>query len=153
VKRRGRPASPVRERTAESSPPLSARRAAWLLLSRPQDLADSERAALQQLDDICADVRVAHPLVQEFARLLRERRVEGLDPWLQQAATSGVTEVKRFAQGLRRDEAAVRAAFSLSYSSGQIEGQVNKLKLLKRSMYGRAKLDLLRRRTLATGTC
>ncbi len=150
--RRGRPPAPARIQSTESNQHLSARRAAWLVLRRPEDLADTERTALEQLREICADVRVAHPLAQEFAQLLRERQVEGLDPWLERAATSGVTELKRFAGGLQRDQAAVRAALSLSYSTGPVEGQINKLKLIKRSMYGRAKFDLLRRRTLASDT-
>ncbi len=132
--------------------PLSARRAAWLLLSRPGDLADAERTALEQLSAICTDVRVAHSLAQEFAQMFRERRVSELDPWLERTVTSGVIELKRFAQGLQRDYAAVRAALSLSHSSGQVEGQINKLKLLKRSIYGRARFDLLRLRMLATDT-
>jgi transposase len=132
--------------------PLSARRAAWLLLSRPENLADKERTAIEQLGELCQDVRVTHLLAQEFAQMIRKRRVNELDPWLEQAANSGVSELQRFAEGLHRDYAAVRAALSLSYSSGQIEGQINKLKLLKRSMYGRAKFDLLRLRMLAINT-
>lgn len=93
-----------------------------------------------------------HRLAQEFIQILRERRVNELDPWLERTVTSGVSELKRFAEGLRRDDAAVHAALSWSYSSGQVEGQINKLKLLKRSMYGRAKFDLLRLRMLATDT-
>ncbi len=132
--------------------PLSARRASWLLLSRPEDLADMERRALAELGEVCQDVRVSHALAQAFAQTFRERRVNDLDPWLEQAAASGVSELKRFAEGLQRDYAAVRAALTLPYSSGQIEGQINKLKLLKRAMYGRAKFDLLRRRMLASDT-
>ena len=132
--------------------PLSARRASWLLLSRPKDLTETEQNALAALEEICQDVRVSHSLAQAFAQMFRERRVNDLDPWLEQATASGVSELKRFAEGLQRDYAAVRAALSLSYSSGQIEGQINKLKLLKRGMYGRAKFDLLRLRMLASDT-
>ena len=151
-RRRGRPSARNRESEVEPSPHLSARRAAWLLLSRPEDLADAERRALEQLEEICADVRLAHALAQEFAQMLRERRVGGLDRWVERAVSSGVPELRRFGEGLQRDRAAVRAAFSLPYSSGQVEGQINKLKLIKRSMFGRAKFDLLRRRMLATDT-
>ncbi len=123
-----------------------------MILRRPEELAESERTALEQLTQICPDVRVLHPLTQDFAQMLRERRAADLDPWLERAATSGVPELKRFAEGMQRDHDAVHAALSLSHSSGQVEGQINKLKLLKRSMYGRAKFDLLRRRMLATDT-
>lgn len=80
--------------------------------------------------------------------MLRNRQVEKLDDWLRQATTSGVRELRRFALGLVQDEAAVRAALSQKWSNGQVEGQVTKLKLLKRQMYGRAKFDLLRARVL-----
>ncbi len=64
--------------------------------------------------------------------MLAERRDKDLDAWLVQAKHSGLAELKSFAQGIRRDYAAVRAAFSSSVSNGQVEGQVNRLKLIKR---------------------
>jgi transposase len=79
---------------------------------------------------------------------LAQRRAEELEGWLTQAARSRLPELKGFVRGLRRDEAAVRAAFSTGISNGQTEGFVNKLKVLKRSMYGRANFDLLRLRFL-----
>ena len=80
--------------------------------------------------------------------MLREREPDDLAPWLDEAEASGLPELGRFAAGLRRDEPAVRAALDLPYSNGQTEGQVNRLKLLKRQGYGRANLDLLRKRVL-----
>jgi transposase len=71
-----------------------------------------------------------------------------LDSWLAQAEAAGIVEFKRFAQSLRSDYRAVQAALQFSWSNGQTEGQVNRLKLLKRQMYGRAKFDLLRKRVL-----
>ena len=65
------------------------------------------------------------------------------------ARASGIAEVQRVVVGLERDQAAVVAALSLPYSNGQVEGQVNRLKLIKRRMYGRAKFDVLRHRVLA----
>ena len=62
---------------------------------------------------------------------------------------NGITELRQFAKGLVQDQAAVQTALSLPWSSGQVEGQVNRLKLIKRQMYGRANFDLLRRRILA----
>jgi transposase len=72
-------------------------------------------------------------------------RPVGITPWLAEAASS---ELRRFAAGLHQYEAAVRAALTLPWSSGQVEGQVTRLKLVKRQGYGRAKLDLLRARLL-----
>ena len=80
--------------------------------------------------------------------MARERTGQGFDAWLTRATTSGITELDRFARGLTDDRAAVEAGLSLEWSNGQTEGQVNKLKLLKRQMYGRANFDLLRRRVL-----
>jgi transposase len=75
-------------------------------------------------------------------------RDRGVDAWLTRATTSEIPELDRFARGLTDDRAAVEAGLSQKWSNGQTEGQVNKFKLLKRQMYGRANFDLLRRRVL-----
>lgn len=77
--------------------------------------------------------------------MVRGRRADALGRWLAEAAQS---ELRAFAAGLRQDEAAVRAALTMPWSNGPVEGQITRLKLLKRQMYGRAKLDLLRARLL-----
>ncbi len=93
-------------------------------------------------------------LVQRFAALLRDHAADvqatraTFDRWLDDALTCGVRVVETFARGLAQDGAAVRAALTTPWSNGQTEGQITKLKLLKRQMYGRANLDLLRRRLL-----
>lgn len=96
----------------------------------------------------CPDTVAAHQLAHDFLRLVRERGRDGLDPWLTEAEGGAVPELRRFAAGLRRDQAAVEAALTYAWSSGQTEGQVTRLKLIKRAMYGRAGFDLLRRRVL-----
>ncbi len=78
-----------------------------------------------------------------------QRCADLFETWLAQVEATGIPELQGFAAGLRRDKAAVTAALSLPYSNGQVEGQVNRLKLIKRSMYGRASFDLLRKRVLA----
>ena len=88
-------------------------------------------------------------LVEQFTAIVRERRPDLLDPWLDAARAGDVLEVKRFAIGLKKDYAAVRTAVELPWSNGQLEGQVNRLKLIKRVMYGRARFDLLRLRVLS----
>jgi transposase len=80
--------------------------------------------------------------------LIHRRDVDGFDRWLTGARDSKAPEIRRFASSLRADLSAVRAAFQSPWSSGQVEGQINRLKFLKRQMYGRAKLDLLRARVL-----
>lgn len=87
-------------------------------------------------------------LAQDFAGLIRRRQPAQLDPWLIRAATSALAPFQRFAKGLRAAMAAVQAAVTLPWSQGPIEGQINRLKMLKRQMFGRARLDLLARRFL-----
>lgn len=77
------------------------------------------------------------------------RQPEQLDSWLEDAAQSGLSALRSLADGLREDYAALRAVPTLSWSNGRGEGHVNRLKCLKRQMYGHAKLDLLRCRVMA----
>ena len=80
--------------------------------------------------------------------MLRRREGERLPAWLEAAEASGIDELARFAGKLRQDRDAVQAGLTLRYSNGQTEGQVTRLKLVKRQGYGRAKFDLLRKRVL-----
>jgi len=99
-------------------------------------------------------------LFEEFAGMLRDKELRSeeqearrrLDEWVQEAKASGVAELKAFAVKLAQDAQAMVAAMVLPYSQGQTEGQINKLKLVKRSMYGRGKFDLLRQRVLYTAS-
>jgi transposase len=88
-------------------------------------------------------------MAQQFAAMVCQRQPEGFDAWLDEATGSGVPALRSFANGLRNDYAAVRAALTLNWSNGRTEGFVNRLKAVKRQGYGRAKLDLLRCRMLA----
>ncbi len=94
-------------------------------------------------------IATATGLVDAFLGMVRQRKGERLPAWLEQAEASGTNERARFARTLRTDLAAVRAGLTLRQSNGQTEGQVNRLKVLKRQGYGRAKVDLLRKRVLA----
>jgi len=82
-------------------------------------------------------------------QMVKNRRVEALNPWLLDCEGLGIVQLQSFALGLRQDYDAVHAALAYSWSNGQTEGQVNRLKFIKRQMYGRAKFDLLRLRVLA----
>jgi len=90
------------------------------------------------------DLDTAYQLSQAFVLMLSERRGKDLDAWLTQAEHCDIKELKSFAQGIRRDYAAVRATFTSHWSNGPVEAQVNCLKLQKRLMFGRANFDLLR---------
>jgi transposase len=88
---------------------------------------------------------------QDFFGMVNGRCADALDGWLDRASQSGIAEMKSFTRGLLLDKAAVTAALTYDWSNGQTEGQVNRLKTIKRSMYGRAKFDLLRARILHPG--
>ena len=87
-------------------------------------------------------------LMQQGREMIRQRHPEILDTWLQACQSRGITEVKNFVSVLQQDYEAVKAALTLPWSTGPVEGQINRLKLIKRSGYGRMKLDLLRQRVL-----
>jgi transposase len=153
--RPGRPARPERAADTPPAPPTrqptpvpSPRQARWLLLRSAEALTPEERAYRTALLDAEPTVREAQQLAADFGTLVRTRDAPGLVAWLERADASSVPEVRAFAVGLRRDRAAVEAALTLTWSNGQTEGQINRLKILKRQMYGRAKLDLLEKRFL-----
>ena len=127
---------------------LSPRRARWLLLRSWDDLRPEEQAYRSQLLDTCPQIREASQLTADFGRLVRARDRPALSAWLERAQSSELPEFRSFAVGIRRDQPAVEAALSSDWSNGQTEGQINRLKCLKRQMYGRAKFDLLRQRVL-----
>jgi transposase len=126
--------------------PLTPRRAAWLVLRQAQnrDAEDTERLNRLRLQPGAMAEAIA--LAEEFAALMRARDPERLEPWLARAQASTLPAFQDFAHSLKSDQAAVQAAVRLAWSTGPVEGQINRLKMLKRQMYGRANLDLLNRR-------
>jgi len=139
--------------TAPPPAPLrvpSPRQARWLLLHPADRLTAEEQSYGEQLLQADDEVRSAHALAAEFGLLVRERRRDGLDAWLQRAEASGIDEFVQFALVMRRDHAAVAAALTSEWSNGQTEGQITRLKSLKRQMYGRAGFGLLKRCLLHT---
>jgi transposase len=140
----------LRQATAVPAPPPPppARRAASWILTPPGKLTDADRAALAQITARCQELDVTRTLVCEFAGMLRHRHGQHLEAWAASTETSPVSELRGFARGLRKDWAAVTAGLTVSYSSGPVEGHVNRIKMLKRQMYGRANPDLLRKRIL-----
>jgi len=140
--------SESRQTPAPRPRPPSPRQVAGIFLRRPTDRTAVERQVLEQVIERCTDARVAYELTDRFLSLMRQRQAASLEAWLTDATQSGQPEFQRLASGLLTDHAAVVAAASLPYSNGQTEGQVNKLKVLKRQMYGRANFDLLRLRLL-----
>jgi transposase len=129
--------------------PLSPRQARWSLLKPEAELKPEQRRYLEQLGQSCPEVVVAQQLVLAFLQLLRKREPEALEPWLATTQASGLPELVEFARGIVRDQDAVSAALRYEASNGLTEGHVNRLKLIKRTAYGRASFELLRKRVLA----
>jgi len=127
---------------------LSPRQGMWLLARPKEELDEQERVARTVLESAHEEIAAASRLAERFQDMLRQRDVTALEGWLTDASESGIDPIKHFAASLRRDEAAVRAALEQPWSNGQLEAQVNRLKVIKRVGYGRAKFDLLRRRVL-----
>src|SRR6266566_3781657 len=120
----------------------------WLLLRKPEELRAQDVAYRQTLFRLSPRLSSLSALGQDFVRLVRERKSKALLPWLERAKGCPYEELRRFAQGLEREFPAVQAALTEPWSTGQVEGQITRLKLLKRQMYGRAHIDLLRLRVL-----
>ena len=144
TQRRRVPATLAEPATAWPTP--SKRRCARLLTARDEDLDAKERSFVLHLGTIAPTLVEAAKLAKQFGAMVKDRAAGMLDDWLVAARNS---ELASFAQGLERDHAAVRAALTERWSTSPVEGQINKLKALKRQMFGRAKLDLLRTRLLA----
>jgi hypothetical protein len=108
--------------------------------------SDDAQRYLEQLCQGDAPIARAHELTQVFLTLVRERRGRDLEAWITAATDSGIDPLARFARGLQEDLAAVTAGLTLPWSNGPVEGQITRLKLLKRQGYGRAGFALLRQR-------
>jgi transposase len=111
-----------------------ARQLVWLLMKQPDKLSEEEEQMLTVLLQE-PSVASAYKLGQRFLHLVRQRELEKLDAWIADCQTSQLPDLSNFAAGLLQDDAAVRAALSLPWSSGQVEGQITRLKLVKRQMY------------------
>lgn len=117
------------------------------LLTKPASGLTAEQQ--QEVDWLCQsfpDLANAYHLAQEFGEIVRQRLPDQFTEWLETASTSGLTDFRNFATSLKKDQDAVVAGLSVSWSSGPVEGHVNRLKLIKREMFGRGKLDLLKKR-------
>jgi len=142
----------TRRRRAERMPaslpqrPPSARTIARLMTSKKDQLSTADKMLVAAVEQAVPTLRAARDLVERFHAILRSKTRADLDAWLRDAASS---LLGGFARGIAADRPAVEAAINEPWSNGQTEGQITKLKLLKRQMYGRANLDLLRARLCA----
>jgi transposase len=128
-------------------PPPSPRQTLWMLL-KPEKFKEPEQEVIKRLVELSPEIKKATKLANHFYQLMKERKVEQLSAWMEEAQNSKIPELRAFVRGIENDRAVIEAAMSHEWSNGQVEGQVHRLKFLKRQMYGRAKIDLLRAKIL-----
>jgi transposase len=130
------------------APRIAVSKAAFLLGKPAENLKEEENKLVQHLCQVSQQINNAYELAQSFQIMVRERLADEFDTWLSLAEKSTASNMRNFAAGLRRDYDAVKMALSHPLSNGQVEGKINRLKLIKRKMQGRAKLDLLKQRVM-----
>ncbi len=142
----GKPVTKRVKALEESLP--SIRRLIWSIFLAAHQLKEGESEQLNLILQGEPKLASGYTLIQQFRKLMAERSDVGLSQWLDEVEASELEGLKSFGRGVRRDEAAVRAGLKSRWSQGPVEGFVNKLKLIKRSMFGRASFNLLRTRVL-----
>jgi transposase len=125
----------------------SARTIARLMTMARDHLSKADTVTVAAIEARVPTLVDARNLVERFQAIVRQKVVSELEPWI---ATAGAGLIASFASGILKDKAAVCAAITEPWSNGQTEGQITKLKLVKRQMYGRAKIDLLQARLIGT---
>ncbi len=121
----------------------------WLT-RRPDSLTGDEKPRLKALLDGCPELQTASDQVRAFAGMLTELTGQDLPHWIADASDAGLPGISSFAKGLKQDLDAVTNGLTMPWSSGPVEGRVNHIKMIKRQMFGRAGLPLLRKRVLLT---
>jgi len=142
----------VRQETHAEGPQVenvleAPRHLVWLFIREPSQLDAKD---LRILDFLRQDqsVEQMYQLTQRCRKMFRERDAAAFDAWIVQCSTCGIPDMETFAQGMQKDYAAIKAALTLPFSNGPVEGHVNRLKFVKRSMYGKGSFELLRQRVL-----
>lgn len=119
-----------------------------LLCKKEEDLPEKDKVLVQDICEKSQDVQEARRLALQFRDIMEKKQGHLLKSWISEVVASPLRELKGFAQGLLSDYQAVENALTLPWSNGQVEGQINKLKTIKRQMYGRASFELLRKRMI-----
>jgi transposase len=123
----------------------SARKISRLMTTARDHLSKADTVTIAAIEGRVPTLVEARKLVERFQIMMRQKLIAELDPWI---ASASVSLIASFASGITKDKEAVRAAITEPWSNGQTEGQITKLKLVKRQMYGRAKIDLLQARLI-----
>jgi transposase len=121
----------------------------WLC-RRPDTLTEDEKPRLKAILDRCPELLAASDQVRGFAAMITGLTGEDLPQWMAAAREAGLPGISSFAKGLEQDLDAVTNGLTMNWSSGPVEGRVNHIKMIKRQMFGRAGLPLLRKRVLLT---
>jgi transposase len=146
--RAGKPRPRANAAKARSLRPPSPRQLSFDWIRRPEKRTSEAQLRLDKVRSASPDLTAALDLADEFKSLIRKQSSGTLKQWLLRAEASPCSEIRHFAEGIRQDESAVNAAITLAWSNGPVEGHVNRLKLIKRQMFGRAGFDLLKARVL-----
>jgi transposase len=117
-------------------------------MTDPQHLTTDQHAQLTEVLASCPELQAVAGHVRDFADLMNKHRGDRLPDWMQRVQDDNLPALHSLVTGLRRDLDAVTAGLTMLWSSGPVEGAVNRIKTIKRSMYGRAGFELLRRRIL-----
>jgi transposase len=136
--RRSKPPNPV---------PAPDKVTGWIL-RHPDNLHPGEQQQLDALTTACPPLAAVREHVRGFAQMMLHLQGDQLEQWMNTVQADDLPELHSFVTGLHRDLDAARAGLTLSHSSGKVEGHVNRIKMIKRQMYGRANPDLLRKRIL-----
>ncbi|MEU7071395.1 transposase [Streptomyces narbonensis] len=137
--------------TAPAARPPSPRTVAGWILTHPDTLPESDRLKLKSVLAHCPELDALTGHVRAFGRMITELQGDRLTQWIEAVRADDLPSLHTFVNGLERDLAAVTAGLTLPWSSGVVEGHVNRIKMLKRQMYGRAGFALLRKRVLLAG--
>ena len=127
---------------------FSAKQATWLFIRHFAHLNEKEREELATIRQASETAETIYQLVQAFLQMVRQLEGSHLESWLRSVRACHIPELRRFANGVEQDKAAVLVGLTLFHNNGQTEGQVTRIKLIKRMMYGRAGFALLRQRVL-----
>jgi transposase len=151
VKRYVRPFRTLGTAPPPAPKPPTTREVSRLILTDPANLDEQDKAVLTKIRDRCPDLNTIATSVTEFAKMITQLDGDHLDDWITTAQATGSPDLASFTNGLLSDYDAVRNGLTLTWNSGTVEGNVNRVKMIKRQMYGRAGFTLLRKRVLLTG--
>jgi transposase len=151
VKRYVRPFRTLGTTPPPAPKPPTTREVSRLILTDPGNLDEDDKTLLAQIRGRCPGLDAIATSVTEFAKMITQLNGDRLDDWIAAAQASGSPDLGSFAKGLLSDYDAVRNGLTLAWNSGVVEGNVNRVKMIKRQMYGRAGFTLLRKRVILTG--